>query len=68
MGLVNIDCRECPEPMWIEETEEVQLMWTRGREWDRLQALIDMRQRYVWACSGCGYFEPVIGHVRPQGV
>lgn len=54
--------------MWIEETEEVQLMWTRGREWDRLQALIDMRQRYVWACSGCGYFEPVIGHVRPQGV
>lgn len=65
--MVNTDCPLCGEFMWIETAEDVQLGWTSGREWNRLQALIDMRIRYVWDCGACGHFEPVYGRVTPTG-
>lgn len=53
--------------MWIERTEDVQLQWSSGREWNRLQALLDMRLWHVWHCFDCGSFEPVNGPVRAVG-
>lgn len=67
MGLVNIDCPDCPEPMWIETIADLMDTWWVGVEHERLKALLDMRFTHVWECYGCGHFEPVYGRVSVQG-
>ena len=68
MGLVNIDCRICGEPMWIEPTQEVLWEYFPGSvEMKQLFRFVRLGIAHVWRCLGCGAFQPIRGRVSAVG-
>lgn len=67
MGLVNITCRSCGEPMWIETVlDAIFDVLPNSPEMRRLFAFKAEGINHVWECWGCGRFEPILGgRVRP---
>jgi len=64
MGIVNIACTICGEPMWIEALREVMYEYFPGSpEVKRLFAWDAEGITHVWQCFDCGHFEPVLGTV-----
>lgn len=68
MGLVNVDCRRCGEPMWIEPTKDALWDFLPGSgEMKQLFGFVRAGIAHVWLCFGCGAFQPVQGRVKLSG-
>ncbi len=60
MALVNIDCPECAEPMWIEAAADACWDYFPGSvEMKQLFALVAERVEWVWQCANCGHFDAI---------